>query len=1343
MVSQQSGYHGAEVAVIGMAGRFPGACSVDAFWHNLAGGVESTVLLGDVELEPAGHDRVWPEATLVKSGGVLDDVDLFDAEFFDYSPNDAEIMDPQHRVFLECASAALENAGYDSYAYDGLIGVYAGSSLSSYLAFHLWSRRDVMGSVGRFRVLMGNDKDFLTTRVSYKLNLRGPSVTVQTACSTSLAAVHMACQALINGECDIALAGGVCIRLPQKSGYHYEPGGILSPDGHCRPFDADANGTVFGNGVGVIVLRRLIDAIACRDSIRAVIKGSAMNNDGNMKAGYAAPSTAAQANVIRAAHAAAAIDPITIGYIEAHGTGTPLGDAIELDALLQVFGSRGAKRRFCGLGSVKANIGHLDAAAGVAGLIKTVLMLEHSLIPPAVSHRRPVTQLKDDNSPFYINHELRQWAPANGLKRASVSAFGMGGTNVHVVVEQAPEVHSVTDHESWQLLVMSAKTPTALEATTASLIRYLEEHPAVNLADVAYTYQVGRRGWPYRRIAVCYDVPDAVATLGTLDPNRVSSRRTNSGSRSVIFVFPHLEVDAEAVARELYDGQPSFRREIDRCAEPLQSLLRLDVRECLSGHGYVPEAHVRCWRRVAPFLTAYALAGVWSRCGVRPYAVVGHGSGHLAAGCVAGVISFADAVALLSAGNGEEVIAQRAAMTGSSGFLGTDVPGWRTQWADTVRFVSLTGEPVTARELTDPEYWMAALRNPPRAVPRLPAWLQRPGQILLAIDPCRSSSSMTSNDTRASSTVPIHHDASACWRLLEDLGQVWLEGVSINWEEINAVERRGRIGLPTYPFERRRYWISAPAGAASPTDHLDETAVSVPSADTTETAHAVPVSPTAELERDIAAMWQRMFSIEVVGAHDDFFDLGGDSVIAIQLATTLSDKYQIDLGPPAILNARTVSKLAAMVSAKIAARRHPDDIVQLLTTIEQLSPEAVHAQIAEERSLAEQGRAVRWPPAPLPAGDRDRVVRLSVFFFGADDQRDGNTYADLLDIAQFADRHDFAAIWTPERHFQSAGGLFPNPSVLGAALAMVTRRIDIRAGSVVLPLHDPIRVAEEWAVVDNLSGGRVGVSFASGWHPLDFVLVPDRYAVRKDAMFHDIEIVQRLWRGETVMRRGVDGSSTAVSIQPRPLQLSLPVWITTSGDPDTWVRAGEIGANVLGAMMTQPLDQLAVRISAYRQARARSGVNPETGQVCVMLHTFTDHDDRSVRQHIDIPLKNYLRSHLRQIDGLNLEAFVPGLGGTTAVDSEAIIELAYEHYLRGPSLLGTPTQCARTLKELAEIGVDEVACFVDFGLDVESVKASLERLESLARELPVPRVPQMRTSALGTSPDSYRSARSP
>ena len=503
------------IAIIGLAVRFPGADCVEAFWRNLRGGVESTTFFSEAQLRAAGVDpALLTDPRYVKANGVLQGAEEFDAEFFGLTPREAEITDPQHRVFLELAWTALERAGYDATRLAARTGVFAGAGLSTYLLKNLAPNRALVESVGELALLLGNNKDFVPTRVSYKLNLRGPSIAVNSACSTSLVAVHLACQSLLDFHCDLALAGGVSVQVPQAQGYLHQDGGIGSPDGHCRAFDAQAHGTVGGNGAGIVVLKRLAEALADGDTIHAVIRGSAVNNDGAAKVGFTAPSVEGQAQVVAEALAVAGVEPRDISYIEAHGTGTDLGDPIEVAALTEVFAQRTTDRGFCAIGSVKTNFGHLDEAAGVAGLVKTILALEHREVPPSLHFTAPNPKIDFAAGPFYVNARLAAWPAAAGQpRRAGVSSFGIGGTNAHVVLEEAPLPAPTTGGDAPQLLVLSARTPAALGRAVENLAEHLERHPDLILADVAYTLALGRRAFEHRRWIVARTGSEAATLL--------------------------------------------------------------------------------------------------------------------------------------------------------------------------------------------------------------------------------------------------------------------------------------------------------------------------------------------------------------------------------------------------------------------------------------------------------------------------------------------------------------------------------------------------------------------------------------------------------------------------------------------------------------------------------------------------------------------------------------------------------------------------------------------------------------------------------------------------------------
>jgi amino acid adenylation domain-containing protein len=662
---------GTEIAIVGMAGRFPGASDLAELWQNLRGGVESVRFPAAEEFLARGLDSArLADPSWVKAVSEMDGYDCFDDLFFGVNPREAELMDPQHRVLLECAWAALESAGYDPQQIAGRVGVWAGATLSTYLLFHLVGNPLAAGA-DPLQVVLGNASDALATRISYKLNLRGPSHSVQCACSTSLVAVHAACQSLLNEECDMALAGGVSIQADAGLGYRYVPGSVASPDGHCRAFDAAAQGSIFGSGAGLVVLKRLEQALADRDTIRAVILGSAVNNDGNLKVGFTAPGVVGQAAVISEALAVSGVDPASIGYLEAHGTGTALGDPVEIQAVTRAFREYTDRRGFCAIGSVKSNFGHLDVAAGVTGLIKTVLALEHGEIPPSLLFAEPNPRIDFAAAPVYVNAALRPWpgGHGDGPRRAGVNSFGLGGTNAHVVLEEAPAPVPAVRTRPCQLLTLSARTPEALAAAGDRLAAHLggpaDEHGGLDgLANAAYTLAVGRRPFSFRQALVCRDGADAAACLAAGDPVRLLTSPATDESwpesgRPVAFIFPGQGAQHVGMGRDLYESEPLFAEEIDRAAAFLSPRLGLDLRRVLYPATAGPRQQAeeaeaaRQLARTAvaqPALLAVevALARLLGAWGVRPRAMLGHSLGEYAAAVLAGVFTLEQALELVA-----------------------------------------------------------------------------------------------------------------------------------------------------------------------------------------------------------------------------------------------------------------------------------------------------------------------------------------------------------------------------------------------------------------------------------------------------------------------------------------------------------------------------------------------------------------------------------------------------------------------------------------------------------------------------------------------------------------------
>ncbi len=891
---EDGGSSGLEIAIIGMAGRFPGARNIEEYWQNLAAGVESITYFTPEQLATGGDPPAMvAHPDYVPVGRNVDGCDLFDAAFFGITPREAEIIDPQQRLYLECVYEALEHAGYDTDRHPGAVGIYAGCRMPGYL-LNVYRNPAAIATVGEFHAQVSNDKDYLATRISYKLNLGGPSVSVQTACSTALVALHFACQGLLSGETDMAVAGGVAIKVPLFQGYLSHDGDVGSHDGHVRPFDAKARGTIFGSALGAVVVKRLEDAIADGDTVWAVVKGSAINNDAAAKVGYTAPGADGQARVIRAAQIAAGVEPDTISYVEAHGTGTPMGDPIEVGALTRAFGERTDRKQFCGIGSVKSNIGHAGAAAGATGLIKTVLALRHELIPPSLLFDEPNPQIDFANSPFHVITEPTPWPRGEAPRRAGVSAFGIGGTNAHVILEEAPERAPGSASRRRQLLVLSAKTPAALDAATARLAAHLAAHAEEDLADVAYTLQVGRKEMEQRRVLVAADREDAIAALA--DPRRLLAGTPLGKRPRVVFLFSGHGAQHAGMGAELYRGEPVFRAALDRCAAGLSPHLGLDLREVLYPRGAATaDADARLAQTAlaqpALFAFEYALAQLWMSWGIAPGAMLGHSIGEYVAACLAGVMTLPAALALvaargrlmqsqppgamlavalspaalapllgrqlsLAAANAaersvvsgpEEAIAELAArlaadrvvcrrLQTSHAFHSAMMEPILAPFLAEVQKVdlrdpqipylsNLTGGWISSEQATDPEHWVRHLRGTVRFADGLATLFAEGDALLLEVGPGRTLASLAKQQPGRPagavvlSSLPAPAAGGAADRagelphLLATLGRLWAHGATVDWAGFYAAERRVRLALPSYPFERKHFWID-PAGEA-------------------------------------------------------------------------------------------------------------------------------------------------------------------------------------------------------------------------------------------------------------------------------------------------------------------------------------------------------------------------------------------------------------------------------------------------------------------------------------------------------------------------------------------------
>lgn len=974
------------LAVIGMAGRFPGAADVAEFWANLRAGRESLTVLATGEAA-GGAGRV-------AAHGVLADADRFDAAFFGYSPGEALLIDPQHRVLLECAYHALEDAGCDPDSYPGAIGIFAGGSTTTYDRA-LSAAHNQLGALDPWRMRLATAPDFLVTRVAHKLRLRGPAVNVQTACSTSLVAIHLAAQALLSGDCDIALAGGASVHVPPPVN-PYTEGGIVSPDGYCRPFDAAGGGTVSGSAVALVVLKPLADAVRDGDRIHAVLRGSAINNDGGDKVGFTAPSIDGQARAIRFAQLIADVDPRSVTYVEAHGTGTELGDPIEVAALTKAFRAGTTERGFCALGSVKANIGHVDAAAGVTGFIKATLAVAHGELPPNPNFRNPNPHIDFAASPFVVNTALQSWPSDGHPRRAGVSSLGLGGTNAHAILEQPPPPTPTGPARPHQLLILSARSTIALEAMTGRLADHLTQRPDTPIADTAWTLQTGRSAHPHRRFLVSGSTEDAAAVLAGADPERLVTGDGQPRPRPVIFLFPGQGGQHVGMARQLYDHEPVFRRSLDECAELVAPTLGLDLRDVLFPPADETESETAlatiAVSQPALFAVEHALAELWRHWGVKPAGVVGHSLGAYAAAHTAGVFSLEDALrlvvargqllrrvpagamaavllpcerveTLLSAGlsiaavNGPEQCAVsgpaplveafiaklrareievkllRIATAGHSALVepimaefGEEIRRARPQRPRVPLVSDRTGDWVD-EAVTDPRFWSAHLRETVRFDRVLNTVLTNPEHVFVEVGIGHTLSTLTRRHPDYTADHLVAHSlphpgqrGSDLVAMLTAAGRLWTAGQPIRWPHLQAGQRRTRVTLPAYPFARDRF-LAEPAVSAA-TVSVTSTAMPSPA------PHLEPVIAAAEeAERSspptlarLAELFAKSLGLATVNPHATFFDLGGDSLIAVRLAGSLRAEFDIPLAPREILAAPTVARLSNLVADRVSAQ---------------------------------------------------------------------------------------------------------------------------------------------------------------------------------------------------------------------------------------------------------------------------------------------------------------------------------------------------------------------------------------------------------------------------------------
>ncbi|WP_432402981.1 beta-ketoacyl synthase N-terminal-like domain-containing protein [Wukongibacter sp. M2B1] len=974
-----------DIAIIGISGRFPGARNKDEFWKNLVNGVDSINRLNYTQEHKSGN--------FVGAYGVLDDIEYFDASFFDINDREAERMDFQQRFLLECVHEALEDAGYVSDKVNGPIGLFAGSDDFYYVwedYFKSTEEDFFLIDYVRRRLYLESS---LVAKISYKLNLQGPSLAIRAACATSLVAVHLGCQSLLNYESDLALAGGVNIIYPfqEKNGY-FAIEGAVSRDGYTRAFDADCDGFVPGNGVGVVVLKRLREAIEDHDYIYGVIKGSAVNNDGDRKVGYAAPSIQGEASVVKSALAIADVKPQDISYIETHGTATKLGDAVEIEALKQAFNMGEVDKPFCAIGSVKTNVGHLNIAAGIAGVIKTTLSLNNRKIPPSLYFNNVNPELNIEKSPFYVNSRLSEWKANGKPRRAGISSFAVGGTNAHIVMEEAPEFRDDTISNQPNILLLSAKTPSAEKKIADDLAKYINQNPDKSLQDVAYTLQVGRKPYKYRRFEVCSTAEDALARL----QNEKSRNRyclEELSRKDVVFMFPGAGSQYAQMGLEMYKSNDVFRREMDKCFKIINELTGNDLKEKMYLWDYEKKSKLikaPIYTLLLTFSVSYSLAQMWIELGVKPAYMVGHSAGEYVAACISGVYTLEDALYIISERaklfeslkegamisisitedeliplliDGISITAinskKRILVSGMqdkikeftevlsrnripfmmlesnraahSSLLDSILKPFEESF-ENVKFGEIsipivstyTGDWLRNNEMCNSEYWVKQMRYPVRFADALSVLLESDNIILLEVGPGQQLTKLARSQIKRRSTqVAISsfdngQERTDEWNsVLQAMGQLWIRGIDISWEKTYGERKPFRVPLPTYPFERKKYWRESKFKnkGNKPAPYVE---LEIEDECKIESDISQSITQDNEIRNDtdkkLMGIFTDVLGIRKISIYDSFYEYGFDSLTAVLLISRLKKSFYIDISIKELYKFSTIEEVSDYLS---------------------------------------------------------------------------------------------------------------------------------------------------------------------------------------------------------------------------------------------------------------------------------------------------------------------------------------------------------------------------------------------------------------------------------------------
>ncbi|MFI5151874.1 MAG: amino acid adenylation domain-containing protein [Chitinophagales bacterium] len=966
-----------DVAVIAMAGRFPGADSIDQLWNLLKEGKESISFFKKEDLDPQISPELKNDPDYVLARGLISAPAEFDPAFFGINPKMAELMDPQQRIFLEISWEALEKAGYFPSSYSGSIAVFAGTGNNSYYLNNVLSNRQLVDRMGSFQVMTFNEKDYVASRTAYELDLKGPAVSIHSGCSTSLLAIAQAVECIREGRCDLALAGGASITSPVRSGHLYQEGAMLSRDGHCRPFDAQATGTLFSDGAGVVLLKRRAQAEKDGDNIFALIKGIGVNNDGGGKGSFTAPSAEGQAGAISSAIADAGIDPATISYVEAHGTATPLGDPIEIEGLKIAFGSP-EKKHFCAIGSIKSNMGHLTAAAGVAGFIKTVLSMHNRQIPPSINFRKSNPVIDFDNSPFYVNDRLANWE-TNQKRRAGVSSFGVGGTNVHVILEEFPIAKEISGPgRPVHLFNWSAKSESSRETYVQSLHEFVQSNDQIDLSDFAFSLQTNREAFNARRFVIAADRKELLKNLSSSSINPVEKKLLRESAGELVFMFPGQGSQYVNMGRNLYQNEPVFRNAVDECARLLEKVMKEDIRRVIYPELHVPEADSRInntyYTQPALFVIEYAMAKLWMSWGIQPMAFIGHSIGEFVAAHFAGVFSLEDALNLIATRGRLMSELPRGSMLGirsgheqivpllpeglslaainspalcvvagpkelvdsfsklleeksisnkilytSHAFHSAMMDPILGPFEDLVRSMKLgipripimstvTGNWLKDTEAVNPSYWALHLRSTVRFSQGITALLADPGRIFLETGPRNVAATLARQHVGAKPVISIaslepNEEKSEYYSVLRALGQLWLQGVNPDWQAFYSGQKRVKLELPSYAFEKNQYWVEPSMQPTNGSDlnlsmskqvfHIDSSSIpfekEIPN-------QPKPMRKVSLIER-LKEILENASGIDMEGVSGEmsFVEMGLDSLLLTQIALNFKKEFGIPI----------------------------------------------------------------------------------------------------------------------------------------------------------------------------------------------------------------------------------------------------------------------------------------------------------------------------------------------------------------------------------------------------------------------------------------------------------------